>query len=267
MTRVGSYAIAVAAAALATLAGCGNEETLVSPVEAGGGGGTAGAAGGAGDAAPPPADAGTPVRTVEQRNPFGDTTIEPNLFVDGDFELTSANGQYGWIAFTGGAQADLVRETGGLCRSGVTCGVMTAGTELMAYGAAPPDKSFEVSLWVKPPATDCTVVLVSLISCVNEHHTFATVDAVGSQPGPDGWCQYKAVSSPMDEEPCIVIVTSAAQGERVLIDDASLVPVASSGSKALAATVPDPDLFARVGRMLDWVNRHRRYGRPAPGRP
>lgn len=267
MKRTALWCVALLAVAFAV--GCGNDETVVDPV----GGGAGGAAGSnalpdaGADASPPVADAGPVVRTVEQRDPFGHTSVADNLLVDGDFELTSANGQYGWIAFAAGAQADLVRETGGLCRSGVTCGVITPGTSLLAYGAAPDKKSLQVTLYAKPPHPDCDLLGVSLISCVDMVQSIAIVEPVALKPDASGWCEYQGVSSPMQQEPCLFLSSYAQTGERTLIDDASLVAADAPGAKALAATVPSPALYHRIAEVLDWTSRHRRYGRPAPSRP
>jgi hypothetical protein len=245
----------------------------VNPLGAGGQAGAdsgvdaAGAAGSAGEASVPPAQTAQRVRTVEQRNPYGHTDIKNNLMVDGDFEFTGASGQYGWYAIANGQQAELQRETGGLCHSGVACGVMTLGTDFLGQAAAPPNQSIKVSLWIKPPNGDCNAVNASLIECsVALPIVLSSLKPVASTPDATGWCHLEGTQSPMQVQPCLYLKTSV---DHVLVDDASLVGVQSpgTGATALAATVPSPELYARVKRALDWVHRHMVIGRAAPGRP
>jgi len=245
--------------------------TKVNPLGAGGQTGAdsgvdaAGAAGAGGQSSVPPAQTAERVRTVEQRNPYGHTDIKNNLMVDGDFEFTGASGQYGWYAIANGQQAQLERETGGLCHSGVACGVMTLGTDFLGQAAAPANQSIEVSLWIKPPNGDCNAVNASLIECsVALPIVLSSLKPVANKPDATGWCHLEGTQSPMQVQPCLYLKTSV---DHVLVDDASLVGVQGPGSKALAATVPSPELYRRIKRALDWVHSHMLIGRAAPGRP
>jgi hypothetical protein len=209
-----------------------------------------------------PVEAGPPIRTVELRNPFGNTDLEHNLLVDGDFELSSSNGQFGWRAISGSAQANLVRETGGLCRSGVTCAVMTKGTELLALGAAPPGQGMEVSLWVKPPVPDCSSTAVSLISCTGViPTTLASVPPVDFTPDPSGWCHHHAVAPATELQPCLVVSSFIEEGQRTLVDDGSILPAPADSPSSLRSGPPTAAEVDRAERVLRVLHESVRFGR------
>lgn len=268
------------AAALLTLAAplaCSGGPTAPNALTRSGAGGARTEAGDAGksdsgvvDGARP--DAALPIRTVEQRDPFGDTAIEDNFLIDGDFELSSAGGQYGWSAIQEqGPQAGqiyLPLETGGLCRSGMSCGVINNGVALIGYAAEPRDKPMDIAVWVKPPGSDCSVVQVSLISCSSTFaFTVATVSALSPSPGPDGWCHLEAIAPSMDSQPCLFVTASLPQDQQALIDDASIVAADGSGSRPLEATVPSAKLRAEIDFSVRWLAEHRRYGNSPLVRP
>ncbi len=241
-------------------AGCGDDETLLRPLDAGASPGVDAGT----DAEPPPADAAAPVRTIETRNPFGNTALTANLMVDGDFELTSGNGQYGWRAVGSAGAADLIRETGGLCRSGVTCAVLTTDADLLGMAAAPKDQSMDITVWTKPPQADCGLTTVNVISCTTLLVTaVATVPPETSEPDATGWCRHHAVAPPMTDGPCLFVESLDTEG-RILVDDVSITPAAAGSSGALWATVPSADQLSRMQRAVRTVIEQRRLGRPAP---
>lgn len=244
--------------------------TNVDPVGAGGSAGADSgidaAGSGGGDSSVPPAQTAERVRTVEQRNPYGRTDVD-NLMLDGDFEFTGASGQYGWYAVSTstGQQVDLVRETGGLCHSGVACGVMDTGTDLLGEAAAPAHETIEVGLWTKPPDGDCQAVNVSIIECSAALPiVLSTLKPISDKPDSTGWCHLQGKQSQMTVQPCLYLQTSE---DHVLVDDATLVGVKGSSSQLLAATVPSPELYAHIKAALDWIHGHRLIGRAPPGRP
>jgi hypothetical protein len=260
-----------ASLAAAWVVACSGGPTRLGPLAVGTGGAPSDA--GPSDAAEGGAapSAARRIRTVEQRNPFGDTTIEDNLLVDGDFELSSSNGQYGWRAISLQPNAegatDLVTETGGLCHSGMSCGVVDNQTALLAFGAEPRDKPMDINVWVKPPAADCAVVSVSLVSCTSEAAlTVATIAPVTTSPGADGWCHLEAIAPTMDSQPCLFVSASLQKNQRALVDDASIVAADGTGSKPLEATVPSPALRRQIAFAVRWFAEHTIYGR-APRLP
>ena len=181
------------------------------------------------DAAPevgPPVEAGPKLRTVSVRNPFGNTDKQNNLLVDGDFEWTSGFGQYGWRAQSGISEANLERETGGLCRSGVSCGLLRPGISFLGYATAAPNKAMEARVWTKPPVPDCLQTSVTVLQCTTTLVTIvATVLHETAVPGEDGWCLHKAVVPAMDLQPCLFVSSYASPGQVTLIDEASLLAV------------------------------------------
>jgi hypothetical protein len=210
-------------------------------------------------------DAGAVIRTVELRNPFGNTTLIENFLVDGDFELTAGQGQFGWRSISNAGEVVLARETGGLCRSGVSCGVLESRADFVAFGAAPPDADLEVSLWAKPPVPDCGLVSVSVISCSSLFvQQLAAVLPVGDEPDSAGWCRYQGVAPKMLEQPCLYLSTSIAAEQRVLIDEAYLTSARAAAMRRLAATVPTPALLARIEHALRWIHEHKKFGRARP---
>ncbi len=266
--RAGPSIGTCAAIALAVLPRCGGDEAMLRPLaveDAGAGADTAVDAAvdapveALGDAPAPPAEAGIRIRTVERRNPFGAASSGANLLVDGDFELTSGGGQYGWRALDGAGETTLGRETGGLCHSGVTCASMANDVSLIAFGAAPRDSAMEASLWAKPSGADCDGVSVSLIECSSSFPVdIAAVPPVSTAPDAAGWCHYLAVVPKIEDQPCLYVSISAT---RALVDEGSLIAADASGSRPRSRSTPSAALFARMARDLDWLRRNRRFGR------
>ena len=249
----------ICVAVCATLASACGDDTQLAPLEV-----PRDAA--AADAADAAFDAGPKVRRVEFRNPFGNVNRADNLLVDGDFELTGAEGQYGWRSVSSRGEETLARETGGLCRSGVTCGVLTSAADLMAFGAAPRDTEIEVSLWAKPPQADCHRIDVSVIACSAPIIlSLATVLPSADAPDATGWCHYQGRAAKMDEQPCLYLHVDS--NDRVLVDEAFLGSAQVTAMRRLAATVPRDDLLKRMQHALRWIHEHKQFGEPRAGNP
>jgi hypothetical protein len=252
MTRPVAYLAALLALA------CGTEERLSNepdPVDSGG------VDSAAPDADPP--DAGPPIRSVETRNPFGNTAAESNLMVDGDFEWTSGFGQHGWRATSTTAEVGVSRAFGGFCRSGVSCGILENGVAMIGLATAPRGKSMLITLYSKPPEADCGLTTINVISCTSGTvFSIATVPPTTPVPAASGWCQHRAIAPPMDEQPCLYITTFAQVGQRVLVDDASIVAADGTGASPLGAAPPSAELAARVRRDVRWLHERQLFGRP-----
>lgn len=215
----------------------------------------------------PVGEAGPPIRSVELRNPFGSADPD-NLLVDGDFELTSGSGQFGWRAIGSGGEGILRRETGGLCRSGVSCGVLTPETDLLALAARPGDSDLLVVLWAKPPSSDCTLTVVSLIQCTSPFVvTLADVSATNPAPDASGWCEYRGVAPATEQRPCLLVSSFEAAEQRTLIDAASLGAAPPSAPRTIGAGAPRAEVAARARRAVRVVHESTRFGRPPPARP
>src|SRR5262245_4991764 len=108
-------------------------------------------------------------RTVETRVPFGGPA--GNLLVDGDFEVSisfeGSGEQLAWIALTeSGGESYLRGETGGLCKSGLSCGVLESGVLLYGRGTAAKDAAMDASIYMKPPAgRGCAIADIELVHC------------------------------------------------------------------------------------------------------
>jgi hypothetical protein len=250
--------LALIALALA-LAACGKDEALSAP-------GVLAPDAAAPDADTPDAaqpDAGPKIRTVEVRNPFGNTAAENNLMVDGDFEWSSGSGQHGWRATSTTAEVGVSREFGGLCRSGVSCGILENGVALIGLATAPRNKKMLITAYAKPPEPDCGLVSIQLISCTSiTVFTLATVPATQNAPAESGWCQYRALGPEMNEQPCLYVTTFVQVGERVLMDDVSILAADGTGASPLAPTVPSAELHARIVRDVRRMHEQQLFGRP-----
>lgn len=250
-----------ALAALVSLAvGCGSDELAGVP---------GGAPDASGDAAPdaPLPEAGKPIRSVMLRNPLGAANPD-NLLVDGDFELTSSSGQFGWRAIGPGGEAALVRETGGLCRSGVTCGVLTPESDLIALAARPGASDMEIVVWAKPPSKDCTLTVASLIQCTNPVVvSVADLSATNVEPDASGWCELSAVAPASEHRPCLLLSSFEDAGTRTLIDAASLSAAPAGAPRSIRAGAPRAEVAARAARAVRVIHESTRFGRPAPAKP
>lgn len=192
-----------------------------------------------------------PIRTVETRNPFG--IPADNLLADGDFELSTSpggGGQYGWRAiFT--EDGGMVTETGGICRTGLRCGVLDEGTILYGTAAAAPGgAAHELTLYTKPlePEVACSDVMSAyLISCSG----MGSVLTVPSDeaPGPDGWCRHQLSYPKSNKAQCVYIEGAAS----ALIDSGTLLPVGTPTNALKSGFVTDPALMNRIERAQAWI--------------
>ena len=195
--------------------GCGDGETTLSPLDAGG---DASLDGGLPDAAQ---DASPPKvrRTVMQRNPFGNVAATQNLLWDGDFEWSSPfSGQYGWVDavyFSPTGNFSQIR-VGPMCRSGLKCGYMTQSQRVAAIGVSPSGTKVSASVWVKVPTNDCGDMGVHLFACdFAKDPDLPMSDPDG--PDADGWSAHDAaVLRAVDElldDACIADATWATLAE------------------------------------------------------
>ena len=216
--------------------------------------------------------AGTPVREVFLRNPFGDQ--EGNLLVDGGFELSivSNSGQHGWVS---GGEGDLLGETGGLCRGGLRCARAPRGALLFARGtSAPGAETLTAEIWVKPDgATSCAGIDLYVISC--DSFEIRRQHSEPSEPDADGWCAIGGTAPGSVTATCLYL-ENAGDGD-FLIDDGSLRVDAGTprstrpeqASLTVSATTR-ANLHAlrdRLRRTLPLGSNPRAgSGRPGPGR-
>lgn len=254
----------LAAVALAAVlhGGCSGDEQLAPVVdESGSGGGAATASSSSASTATASAGAGTPVRDVFVRNPFGEQ--EGNLLSDGDFELsiTSNPGQQGWNFFGFNGSDDLVAETGGLCRSGLRCGVFPRGGALLARATAAPDMAPMVGeIWVKPiDGSSCAGVTVYVLGC-DDFAIRGQFGGLAPQMEEDGWCALRGAAAASATAVCMYLENN---GTGMLIDAASL----RAGEPDAARRVSILPVPAATRARMDAVRDHLRtlpIGRPRP---
>ncbi|MFO0613755.1 MAG: hypothetical protein U0414_14275 [Polyangiaceae bacterium] len=184
---------ALAALIAIALAGC--EDEALNPL---GGGSSSGDASSSGSGS---SSSGmeTPVREVFVRNPWG--MPANNLLADGDFEFSSArfDGQYGWVLVdqTSGATLTLAAETGGLCKSGLRCGIATKGAILFGRGTSAPKLApMRATMYAKPDPPDdgdleknCKATLDAYAIDCDTFDILEHLASIGA-PDPKGWCEY-----------------------------------------------------------------------------
>jgi len=247
MSRFVIWALPIAVLTVA----CSDEER-VAPVGEGGAGATSVASGpttsSGGGSTSTSTGSGPVLRTVFERNPFGDQV--GNLLADGDFELSFGRpGQQGWIGFAATGQIGLVAETGGLCRSGLRCARVGTGGGLFARGTSAADQQpMRAEIWAKPMSTpSCEGISASVISC----DSFATKALLSGPPATDadGWCVLQADVPRSKVATCIYLENGSDQ--EMLLDDARLVVADDSTSPAPAPIVTSElaELRARKERL------------------
>ena len=190
------------------------------------------------DAGPEPQpDAGKIVRTVEQRNPFGNVAEHENLLWDGDFEWSSPFAdQYGWINYPQsqtGAGFDGIR-VGLECRSGLKCAAVKKKASIIGIAVSSKTVGLHASFWAKPSSGGCDGVSARLISI------YVSDPGVAIPPpdGPDasGWCRFEATTE-VQEAKSYFLIENESDGE-VLIDDAVLVKAPPTALLPHAAARP-----------------------------
>jgi hypothetical protein len=215
------------------------------------------------------ADAPNPqevVRTVEQRSPFGNLDVPDNLVLDGDFEFTGRSGQMPWLAFGGMGQGTLNFATGGLCRSGVRCASLTAGSEMIGWMASPKSGGMNVSLWAKPPSGNCADLRV-FVTDIEGQADGDGLRAETTKAGEGGWCRYEVdAANYAGMQPVLYVSTASSRVQGpILVDDAvaRALPATLKRTLAMKPTTMDAASKARVRFIGDWVRTHRIYGLPA----
>ncbi|MEO8874618.1 MAG: hypothetical protein ABI461_03445 [Polyangiaceae bacterium] len=214
---------------------------------------------------PPKTDAGTVttdggdasvVRTVETRNPLGDTANPTNLMVDGDFELTGRSEQMPWITFTNSGQGTLDYATGGLCKSGVRCASLPTGTDLVGYFASPKAGTMVASIFAKPDTGNCNDVQITAID-LNDQATGGQTPLRSSSQDANGWCTYGATIPNMADKQPVLYISVA--GGTALIDDGVILPSTSINPITHSNVKMSSVMRERVRFIADWIRAHRRF--------
>lgn len=180
------------------------------------------------DASTPPPDA-PPIRTVIQRNPYGNVAATDNLLWDGDFEWSSPfSDEYGWYQGVG-AQATAANvsdvEVGPACRSGVKCARLKKGQSLLGIAVASKDKNLDASVYVKfeddGAGTPCSKVKAMLVG--DGLFDDPTVKLVAPEtPDQDGWCKLAVTAAKRLGKVYLQVIDGGSS--TMLVDDAVLRP-------------------------------------------
>lgn len=210
-----------------------------------------------------------PERTMLVRSPMGEPA--ENLLVDGDFELSTAyfgGGQYGFRMFSanGASELRMEVETGGLCRSGLTCLKLKKGQILFGRGTAAADgKGHVLSMYAKvPPETPCNKVVPLAVEC-------DTFDVLAkANPDEDfamDWCHYQAAFPPSKSAVCMYIQNSLPTDQVALVDAAVLAPEEGGvPMKATPKAAVDASTLAEMAQVRDHIRRTMPFGKRPGGR-
>jgi hypothetical protein len=202
-------------------------------------------------------------RSVEQRNPFGNTPAETNLVADGDFELTGRQDQMPWLAFNDKGQKTLDFDTGGHCRSGVRCVSLGAGDQMIGWLASPREGGIEVSLWAKPKSKLCGDVEMRVLDLDTQTDGVAIAPTA---PGVDrdGWCHLTGTAPNLANRAAVVYVAvKSGVSTTMLVDDVFAKPaVLGNKTRAFAVDKLDPTHAAHLRFFSTWLKTHRRFGLP-----
>lgn len=221
-------------------------------------------AGGAGGSTPLP-DAGVPRRTIEQRSLFGGPA--GNLLVDGDFEFSATYSgwdQTGWRAFAlpSWDSIALGTETGGLCKTGLRCGVIEDDQLLLGEGTSPIHAGMKVSFAVRPPAgQNCHVVLIALYTCATGAG-MVELAPIDPEPAADGWCTLEASLLERDLATCVYIETALLEGQRALVDSGRMLPDDGTAPLVSRGRPVATERAARIARAAEELKRRRVFGSP-----
>jgi len=192
-------------------------------------GGTAGTGGAGGTGG----GTGTLLRSVEERNPFGNVAATDNLLWDGDFEWSSPfSDQYGWLFGPPYEYAFPPATIGAACRSGVKCVTLPKGKAVLGVGVGSKGNPLEVTAFARPKKGGCDGVAISLIQLAS----LGGAVKIGPDPAePDsaGWCLYRATVPSYPKKVYLLIANKT--GEDLVVDDAVVRP-----AKVIVPPAPPP---------------------------
>lgn len=186
-----------------------------------------------------------PLRTVIDRNPFGNVAASDNLLWDGDFEWASPfSDQYGWYQLP----ASLVLEevvVGPACRSGVKCARVDRSDEILGIAVGAPGEVLIAKAHVKfepddegvtPPCSDAGVLIIDLDGL---GPTDESIELPLVTPTPDvtGYCIFTGEVAPRNNKPYVYIENNGKS--TMLVDDVTLLR-ASSPSASRVSPLPPP---------------------------
>lgn len=167
---------------------------------------------------------GAPIRTVEQRNPFGNVAATDNLLWDGDFEWSSPfSDQYGWLFGPPYGYAFPAATIGAACRSGIKCVTLPKNKGIIGIGVGVEPAGLDVTVYAKPSeGNSCASVDVSLIDIESIQQNDVAVPENANDPDSTGWCLYRAQALVLERKVYLLIANHGTAD--VTIDDAVVRP-------------------------------------------
>jgi hypothetical protein len=166
---------------------------------------------------------GTPIRTVEERNPYGNVAATDNLLWDGDFEWTSPfSDQYGWLFGPPYSYSFPAATIGAVCRSGVKCVTLPKGKGIIGIGVGTKASAIAATVFAKPKKGGCAGVEVSLVKIENLAAD-AKIGATSQDPDATGWCLYRATVPSYPQR--VYLLVRNKTGDDLVVDDAVVRPV------------------------------------------
>lgn len=218
-------------------------------------------------AAEAPAPQASPVkakRTVEVRNPFGNTQVADNLMADGDFELTGRYDQQPWLAFGAQGRSVLNFDTGGHCRSGVRCLSLAPGDTVVGWFATPKQGKVTVSLWAKPiGGSGCKELTVHVVDLDDAKNVTTQIPPPGA-PDDSGQCHFEgAVPSAPGGSPAVYLeVADRSKVTSIVVDEVVALPIVAGAQQAQSFQRHEDRAPARLAMIVDWIKKSRRFGLP-----
>lgn len=204
----------------------------------------------------------TAKRTVEMRNPFGNTAASDNLMVDGDFELTGLDrtATEPWRAFVKGVGQTIKMTTGGRCKSGVRCLVLTPGESAVGWMATPREGDIRVSLWARPNGGTCGALAVHVVDMNEPTKTKMIVPP--SSPDESGACRFEglAPSFPGGAPAVYLEIYPATKVTSVFVDDVVVLAATPSAKNVHPVVTSAPPAYLRAS--AEWLRRQRDLGDP-----
>lgn len=231
---------------------------------AGSGGGAGQATGGQGGEAGAPI---TPIRTVSQRNPFGNVAASDNLLWDGDFEWSGAFlSQYAWSSGKSWKTSGVPEiEVLAACRSGMKCARVKKGGSIGGIGVSPRTPTTRFRGWVKIESGEaCSRVQLYLSSCFGYDDLKDPAESSSAEPDGEGWCRYEAERPTLDKTPCLFLLNKSKAG--LLVDDFYLGPGTSAPSSGASSAV-DAEATAQVREIREDLRLRRQGDDRPPLRP
>ncbi len=208
------------------LAGCGASETVnAAPTETpetttSTGTTTDTGTGGEGGAGGAPA---APIRTVEQRSPFGNVAATDNLLWDGDFEWSSPfSDQYGWLSGPPYSYDFPPATIGAACRSGVKCVTLAKNKSIIGIGVSSRTDALAVTVFARPIKGSCADVDVSLLDIATSTKD-VEIPPTTMTPDATGWCLYSATVPSYSKKVYLLVDNNT--GDELVVDDAVVRPL------------------------------------------